>query len=49
MALDKELLAQGAENVLWNFHPYMGPHQAGSHDKCAGGTVRSEFSVLLCG
>eukprot|EP01043_Picozoa_sp_COSAG02_P008586 COSAG02_NODE_277_length_25939_cov_108.963971_13_plen_259_part_00 len=26
-----------ATNIIWNFHPYMGPPQAGAHDKCPAG------------
>lgn len=36
VALDKELPA-GERNVLYNFHPYMGPAQAGAKNKCPMG------------
>lgn len=32
--LDATLVEQGEKNVLWNFHPYMGPNQAGDNKKC---------------
>ena len=31
--LDANLTAAGAINVMWNMHPYMGPHQAGAASK----------------
>lgn len=34
VSLDKTLLKQGETNVMWNFHPYMGPNQAGDNKKC---------------
>lgn len=34
MSLDATLLKQGENNVIWNFHPYMGPNQAGDNKKC---------------
>jgi len=34
VTLDVTLKAQAATNVLWNFHPYMGPNQAGDLKKC---------------
>lgn len=35
--LDKVLQAQGEKNVVYNFHPYMGPAQAGASNKCPSG------------
>jgi len=32
--LDATLMQQGEKNVIWNFHPYMGPNQAGDSKKC---------------
>ena len=37
LALDKALVAAGESNVMYNFHPYMGPHQAGASKKCPAG------------
>lgn len=37
VTLDKTLVAQGEKNVVWNFHPYMGPNQAGDDKKCPAG------------
>ena len=37
VALDATLVKQGESNVLWNFHPYMGPNQAGATNKCPMG------------
>lgn len=37
VSLDKTLVKQGEKNVIWNFHPYMGPNQAGSSSKCPAG------------
>ena len=37
MTLDGKLKATGEENVVYNFHPYMGPDQAGDHTKCPVG------------
>jgi hypothetical protein len=37
VSLDATLIKQGAKNVIWNFHPYMGPNQAGESDKCPAG------------
>jgi len=34
VSLDATLLKQGEKNVIWNLHPYMGPHQAGDSKKC---------------
>jgi hypothetical protein len=47
LQLDRLLpaLGQGGENVLYNFHPYMGPHQAGSLDKCPAGFDRLVAAV----
>jgi hypothetical protein len=42
VSLDAEFLKQGETNVMWNFHPYMGPNQAGDQTKCAAG-----FEALL--
>jgi hypothetical protein len=36
ITLDATLLKQNEKNVIWNFHPYMGPNQAGDSKKCAG-------------
>ena len=35
--LDHALVQQGETNVLYNFHPYMGPAQAGAANKCPAG------------
>lgn len=37
VSLDAVLLRQNEKNVLWNFHPYMGPNQAGDSKKCPSG------------
>jgi hypothetical protein len=37
VALDTTLLKQSEKNVIWNFHPYMGPNQAGDAKKCPSG------------
>ena len=37
LTLDASLKAASASNIIWNFHPYMGPPQAGASDKCAAG------------
>lgn len=37
VTLDKQLTAQGEKHVMYNFHPYMGPAQAGAHNKCQDG------------
>ena len=37
VTLDSKLKAMGEENVVYNFHPYMGPDQAGDHTKCPVG------------
>ena len=37
VTLDAKLVAQNAINVVWNFHPYMGPDQAGAANKCPAG------------
>merc|ERR1712190_258121 len=34
VTLDKTLVSQGESNAIWNFHPYMGPNQAGDNKKC---------------
>merc|ERR1719158_1974033 len=46
VALDAELLKTGEKNVIWNFHPYMGPHQAGSNNKCPAGVEAMVTAVL---
>jgi hypothetical protein len=35
--LDATLVKQGEKNVMWNFHPYMGPNQASDTKKCPAG------------
>eukprot|EP00054_Salpingoeca_dolichothecata_P028659 m.219347 g.219347 ORF g.219347 m.219347 type:complete len:385 (+) comp26284_c0_seq1:9474-10628(+) len=35
--LEPKLQAMNERNVLFNFHPYMGPNQAGALNKCAAG------------
>jgi hypothetical protein len=37
VSLDATLVKQGEKNVIWNFHPYMGPNQASESDKCPAG------------
>lgn len=37
VSLDATLLKQNEKNVIWNFHPYMGPNQAGDSKKCPAG------------
>ena len=37
LSLDPKLKQIQATNIIWNFHPYMGPPQAGAHDKCPAG------------
>jgi hypothetical protein len=37
VSLDKTLVKQNEKNVIWNFHPYMGPNQAGDDKKCPAG------------
>lgn len=37
VTLDATLVKQGERNVIWNFHPYMGPNQAGDNKKCPAG------------
>ena len=37
VTLDSTLLKQGEKNVIFNFHPYMGPNQAGDNKKCPAG------------
>jgi len=37
VSLDKTLVKQNEKNVIWNFHPYMGPNQAGDAKKCPAG------------
>jgi len=48
VTLDATLLKQGEKNVLWNFHPYMGPPQAGDAKKCPAG-FESYLQVVLNG
>jgi len=44
--LDAKLKAAGDSNVIYNFHPYMGPAQAGAMDKCADGFEQHVFRIL---
>jgi hypothetical protein len=37
ISLDATLVKQGENNVIWNFHPYMGPNQASESNKCPAG------------
>ena len=37
VTLDAQLVAASATNILFNFHPYMGPAQAGASNKCPAG------------
>lgn len=37
LALDQKLTALGEQHVMFNFHPYMGPNQAGDTTKCPAG------------
>lgn len=37
VTLDATLKQQNETNVIWNFHPYMGPAQAGDNKKCPEG------------
>lgn len=37
ISLDATLVKQNEKNVIWNFHPYMGPDQAGDDRKCPAG------------
>lgn len=46
VTLDKTLLKQGEKNVMWNFHPYMGPNQAGDDKKCPAGFERNVQQMI---
>ena len=47
VALDATLKKNGDTNIIWNFHPYMGPAQAGrGEDGCASGFERHIQTVV---
>ncbi len=43
--LEQALVKQGETNVLYNFHPYMGPDQAGASNKCPAGFAAMAANV----
>merc|ERR1712159_337507 len=43
------LLSSDEKNVIYNFHPYMGPNQAGDSKKCASNFETYVSAVLATG
>ncbi len=46
VSIDAKFQQSGEKNVMYNFHPYMGPSQAGDSGKCVGGFEQLAGRVL---